>query len=573
MSPELGAGGRPVGESWSRSPVHGARGMAATAHPLASQVALDTLKAGGSAVDAAIAANAALGLMEPTGNGIGGDLFAIVWDPDSRRLHGYNGSGRSPQGQTLRQLLARIDALKARGLLPEDFRGIPPFGPLPVTVPGVVDGWFALHGRFGRIPISRILAPTIDYARAGHPVAPVIAHYLQLSWDAFQHYLGESPLLDAIRDTWFPGGRVPAAGEIVTNFGLAETLETIALEGRDAFYAGALARTMAACFEAAGGGPGYRDFAGHRGEWVQPRHVTYRGYDLYELPPNGQGYAALQMLSILGNVDLSRWPRGSAEVFHYLVEAKRLAFEDLARYYADPAFADVPVDALLSEDYGRRRFALIDPAHASPAFAPGSPGLEGSGDTTYLAVADESGMMVSLIQSNYRGMGSGVVPDGLGFMFQNRGELFSLDPGHPNAYAPGKRPFHTIIPAFLMKDGEPVMSFGLMGGAMQPQGHVQILVNMLDFGMNVQEAGDAARFMHEGGSEPTGVHGDPLGTLYLEPGVPEVTVERLRAMGHRVEIDRSGIRFGGYQAILFDRENASYAGATEMRKDGTVAAW
>jgi gamma-glutamyltranspeptidase/glutathione hydrolase len=547
--------------------------MAATAHPLASQVALDILKAGGSAVDAAIAANAALGLMEPTGNGIGGDLFAIAWDPQSRRLHGYNGSGRSPRGQSLKQLAARIDAMRARGSLPEDFRGIPPFGPLPVTVPGTVDGWFALHRRLGRLPMSRILAPTIDYARRGYPVAPVIARYLELNWDAFRRYLGDGPRLDAIRATWFPGGRAPAAGQVVTNPDLAQTLETIALEGRDAFYSGALARTMAACFDGTEGGPAYRDFAGHRGEWVEPRHVTYRGYDLYELPPNGQGFAALQMLSILKHVDLSRWPRGSAEVFHYLVEAKRLAFEDLARFYADPAFVDVPVDALLSDDYGRRRFELIDPARASPAFAPGSPGLEGTGDTTYLAVADESGMMVSLIQSNYQGMGSGVVPEGLGFMFQNRGELFSLDPRHPNAYAPGKRPFHTIIPAFLMKDGEPVMSFGLMGGSMQPQGHVQILVNMLDFGMNVQEAGDAARFMHEGGSEPTGVHGDPLGTLYLEPGVPDETVARLRSMGHRVEIDRSGIRFGGYQAILFDREKASYAGATEMRKDGTVAAW
>jgi gamma-glutamyltranspeptidase/glutathione hydrolase len=547
--------------------------MAATAHPLASQVALDILKQGGSAVDAALAANAALGLMEPTGNGIGGDLFAIVWDPASQTLYGYNGSGRSPRGQTLAQLQARIDAMKARGELPADHQGIPAFGPLPVSVPGTVDGWFALHQRFGKLPMQQNLAPAIDYARNGYPVSPVIAYYLERNWAAFQRVLGDSPLMDNIRDTWFQGGRVPVAGEIVTNPDLGDTLETLARDGREAFYSGSLAQAMADYFATMDGGLELDDFTTHRGQWVEPRHVSYRGYELYELPPNGQGFAALQMLSILRHVELSRWPRGSAEVFHYMVEAKRLAFEDLARFYADPDFADVPVERLLSDDYGRQRFDLIDPGRASAAYGPGEPRLEGEGDTTYLTVADESGMMVSLIQSNYRGMGSGLVPDGLGFMFQDRGELFSLDPDHPNAYAPGKRPFHTIIPAFLMQDGEPVMSFGLMGGSMQPQGHVQILVNMLDFGMNIQEAGDAARFMHQGGSQPTGVHEDPLGTLYLEPGVPEATVDRLRAMGHQVEIDSRGVRFGGYQAIMRDREHGSYVGATEMRKDGTVVAW
>jgi gamma-glutamyltranspeptidase/glutathione hydrolase len=362
-------------------------------------------------------------------------------------------------------------------------------------------------------------------------------------------------------------------GEIFVNEGLADTLETIALDGRDAFYKGSLAKRMAAYFESMDGGLSYQDFIEHRGDWVSPGRVNYRGYDLYELPPNGQGFAALQMLSILKNVDLTQWSRGSAEVFHYMVEAKRLAFEDVARYYADPEFSQAPLTGLLSDEYGRERFALIDPVKASAAFGPGEPKLEAEGDTTYLTVADKNGMMVSLIQSNYRGMGSGMVADNTGFMFQDRGELFSLEPNHPNAYAPGKRPFHTIIPAFLMKDGEPVMSFGLMGGSMQPQGHTQILVNMLDFGMNVQEAGDAARFLHDGGSEPTGVHGDPLGTLYLEPGVAGDTVKRLEAMGHNVQIDSSGVRFGGYQAIMVDKEKGSYAGATEMRKDGTVVAW
>jgi gamma-glutamyltranspeptidase/glutathione hydrolase len=547
--------------------------MAATAQPLASQVALDILKQGGSAVDAAIAANAALGLMEPTGCGIGGDLFVIIWDPKTRQLYGYNGSGRSPMGRNLQDLLNELAALKAQGQLPADFMGIPPLGQLPVTVPGTVDGWFAMHQRFGKLPMADILAPTVRYAREGFPVSPVIAYYLERGRLSFNRRLADSDLLENINATWFPGGRAPVAGEIFRNPDLGDTIEAIGRGGREVFYRGALARRMGDYFQRIGADMSYEDLAAHRGEWVQPAGVEYRGHELYELPPNGQGFAALQMLNILSQVDLQQWPRDSAEVFHYMVEAKRLAFEDVARYYADPDFADVPLEGLLSQDYGRERFELIDPARATPAFGPGEPKLEGKGDTTYLTVADADGMMVSLIQSNYRGMGSGLVPDGMGFMLQDRGELFSLDPSHPNAYAPGKRPFQTIIPAFLMKDGEPVMSFGLMGGSMQPQGHVQILVNMIDYGMNIQQAGDAARFMHEGGRQPTGVDKDSLGTLYLEPGVSEETIERLRAMGHETEVDATGGRFGGYQAIAVDPVSGAYSGATEMRKDGTVTAW
>ena len=572
-SVELGGGGRPVGPAYTRSVVYGKNGMAATAQPLASQVALDILQAGGSAVDAAIAANAALGLMEPTGCGIGGDIFVIVWDPQSRQLYGYNGSGRSPKGRSLEQLQAQIAALKERGRLPGDFAGIPRMGHLPVTVPGTVDGWFAIHDRFGKLPMADVLAPAVDYAREGYPLSPVIAFYLQRARLVFERDLAGSQLLENIDSTWYPGGRSPGAGEMVRNPDLGNTLEAIGRGGREAFYSGALAREMAAYFQRIGADLSYQDLAAHTGDWVEPVSVNYRGYDLYELPPNGQGVAALQMLNILKQVDLAQWPRGSAEVFHYMVEAKRLAFEDVARYYADPDFSDVPLSGLLAEEYGRERFALIDPARAATAVSPGEPLLEGDGDTTYLTVADGDGMMVSLIQSNYRGMGSGLVPDGLGFMLQNRGELFSLDPNHPNAYAPGKRPFHTIIPAFLMKDGAPLMSFGLMGGSMQPQGHVQIVVNIVDYGMDIQQAGDAARFVHEGGRQPTDVHKDPLGILYVEPGVSEQTVEQLRAMGHRVEIDATGIRFGGYQAIAVDPLSGVYGGATEMRKDGTVTAW
>ncbi len=568
---DMGSGGRPVGLDFSRSPVYGARGMAATAQPLASQVAIDILKQGGSAVDAAIAANAALGLMEPTGNGIGGDLFAIVWDPASGQLYGYNGSGRSPQGRSLDDLKQRIADMQSEGRLPEGHQGIPAFGSLPVTVPGTVDGWFALHEQFGKLPMSQVLAPAVDYAREGFPVSPVIAYYFGRNLARFNRDTGMIEEFDNAQATWFKGGRAPAEGELFRNPDLGNTLEIIGKEGRDVFYKGKLAEVMAKYFERIGGDLKLADFAAHRGEWVTPGSVNYRGYDVYELPPNGQGFAALQMLSILKNVDFSQWPRSSAEVYHFMVEAKRLAFEDVARYYADPDFSQMPLTGLLSDEYGKQRFAEIDAGKVNPAVAAGEPKLEGEGDTTYLTVADSSGMMVSLIQSNYRGMGTGLTPDGLGFMFQDRGELFSLDPTHPNAYAPGKRPFHTIIPAFVMKDGKPYMSFGLMGGGMQPQGHVQVLVNHIDYGMNIQEAGDAARFLHDGGRSPTSIDGDPIGTLYLEPGVPEATRRRLQTMGHNVQMDDTGSRFGGYQAIL--RQGGVYVGATEMRKDGTVAAY
>ena len=570
---ELGGGGRPVGAAYSRSAVYGRNGMAATAQPLASQVALDILQAGGTAVDAAIAANAALGLMEPTGCGIGGDMFVLVWDPQSRQLYGYNGSGRSPLGLSLEQLQSRLAAMKAGGELPADARGIPSMGPLPVTVPGTVDGWFAIHERFGRLPMSQLLAPAVAYAREGFPVSPVIAYYLERNRLAFDRELAGSDLLASIYATWYPQGRAPVAGEMLRNPDLADTLEAIGRGGREAFYRGELAQRLDRYFRRVGAALRYADLAAHHGEWVQPAGVSYRGYQLYELPPNGQGFAALQMLNILQQVDLSQWPRDSAQVFHYMIEAKRLAFEDVARYYADPGHADIPLQGLLSQEYAARRFALIDPARAAADYPPGEPALEGEGDTTYLSVADRSGMMVSLIQSNYRGMGSGLVPDDMGFMLQDRGELFSLEPGHPNVYAPGKRPFHTIIPAFLMKDGEPLMSFGLMGGSMQPQGHVQVLVNMIDYGMDIQQAGDAARFLHQGGRQPTGIDEDSLGVVYVEPGVSESTIAELRAMGHRVEVDASGVRFGGYQAIAVDPATGVYAGATEMRKDGTVSAY
>lgn len=561
---QIGAGGRPVGAPWSRSPVHAQHGMAATAHPLATQVALDILKSGGNAVDAAIAANAALGLMEPTGNGIGGDIFVIVYDPKTDQLYGLNGSGRSPRGQTLEQLKEKLG----------DADSLPALGHLSVTIPGTVDGWFELHSRFGQLPMAEVLAPTIKYAREGHPVAPVIGMYFAGALRNFERRSDQFDFTNA-RATWFANG-APKAGEIFKNPNLADTLERIAQNGRDEFYKGQSAQVMVDYLQRQGSAFTLEDFAAHRSEWVEPACVHYRkGYELCELPPNSQGFAALQMVNILKNVDLAQWERGSAQVIHYITEAKRLAYADVAKFYADPDFAPFP-QQLLSDEYGKERFALIDPARATPEFAPGDPlpepKLEGPGDTTYMTVVDGEGLMVSLIQSNYRGMGSGLTPDGLGFMFQDRGELYSLDPAHANAYAPGKRPFQTIIPAFVKKDGKPYMTLGLMGGGMQPQGHVQVLINLVDYGMNLQEAGDAARINHEGGREPTepasGPAKDPLGTLSVEPGIPAETVEALKAMGHKVEVVSNGIMFGGYQAIARDPETGVLTGATEMRKDG-----
>ncbi|MEM6858570.1 MAG: gamma-glutamyltransferase [Pseudomonadota bacterium] len=568
---QIGGGGRPVGANWSRSPVIAQNGMAATAHPLATQIALQILKDGGNAVDAAIAANAALGLMEPTGNGIGGDLFAIIYDPKTDKLYGINGSGRSPSGQSYEDMMAKLG----------NRNRIPSVGVLPITIPGTVDAWFTMHERFGTKPMSEVLAPTVKYAREGHPVAPVIAMYMAGGLRSYTRRLEMVDFeFDNARATYFKDGRAPKAGEIFKNPDLGNTLERIGKNGRDEFYTGETAKVMVDYLQRNGSAYTLEDFANHSSEWVEPACASYRdGFELCELPPNGQGFAALQMVNILKNVDLRQWERGSPEVLHYITEAKRLAYADVARFYADPDFAPFPME-LLSEEYGKKRFGLIDPAKATPVFEPGTievaPKLEGEGDTTYLTVVDGDGLMVSLIQSNYRGMGGGMVPDGLGFMFQDRGELYSLDPDHPNAYGPAKRPFHTIIPAFVKKQGKPFMTLGLMGGGMQPQGHVQVLINIADYGMNVQEAGDAARLNHTGGRQPTNTLTGPvfdgdLGTLNVEPGISAETIDALKAMGHDVRVVSNGVMFGGYQAIARDPETGVLTGATEMRKDGQAS--
>jgi gamma-glutamyltranspeptidase/glutathione hydrolase len=543
----LSAADRSEGETFAtRSVVHGRHGMVAAAHPLAVQIGVDILKKGGNAVDAAIAVNAALGFLEPVSCGIGGDLFAIVWDAKSGRLYGLNGSGRAPL------------ALTAEKVKPNEDGTIPLYSPYAWSVPGTVDGWFELHDRFGKMPMPEILAPAIRAAEEGEPVPQVIA----AAWKRSAQIFGEMP---GFAPTFLPAGRAPEEGEIFRNPALAKSYRLIAEQGREAFYRGAIAEAIVNFSKEHGGFFSMEDFERHGSEWVQPISTTYRGVTLYELPPNGQGLAALQMLNILENFDLQAMGRESALFWHLMTEAKKLAFEDRARYYADPDFADIPVAGLLSKKYGRERAALIDFERAARRVEAGEPRLS-AGDTTYLTVADEQGNMVSLIQSNYTGFGSGYVLEEWGFGIQDRGGLFNLDPESANYLQPGKRPFHTIIPAFAMKDGKPWLSFGVMGGDMQPQGHVQIIVNLIDFGMNLQEAGDAARFYHGGSSEPTGTTMTGGGLLHLESGIPQKIRRELVRMGHRLA-ETIG-RYGGYQAVARDADTGVYSGATESRKDG-----
>jgi len=541
---------RMTGKNWAtRSEVIAQNGMAATSHPLATQVALDILKKGGNAIDAAIAANAVLGLVEPTGNGIGGDLFAIIWDAKTEKLHGLNASGRSPYSLSL-------EYFKKNG-----HKKIPSYGPLPVSVPGAVDGWFEMHNKFGSLEMQEILQPAIDYANNGFPVTEYIGWLMKSGGENLKRFPG-------FKETYMTNGRMPQKGEVFRNPGLANTLDKIAKGGRDAFYKGEVAKTIADYMQQLGGFLTERDLADHTSDWIEPVSVNYRGYDVWELPPSGQGIAALQMLTILEGYDLKSMGFGSTEYVHTFTEAKKLAFEDRAKYYADMDFYKTPVEKLISEDYATERRKLINQEKAGNSYPAGK--LK-DGDTIYLTVADKNGNMVSLIQSNYRGMGSGMTPPGLGFILQDRGELFSLEEGHPNVFEPHKRPFHTIIPAFITKDGKPYISFGLMGGATQPQGHAQIVINMIDFGMNLQEAGDAPRILHTGSSQPTGGTMTNGGTLQLETGFDYETIRELIKMGHKISWNVGS--YGGYQAIMWDAINKVYYGASESRKDGQAAGY
>lgn len=534
---------RITGEKFaSRSEVIAQNGMVATSHPLASQIGLDILKSGGNAIDAAIAANIALGLMEPTGNGIGGDLFVIIWDAKTKKLYGLNASGPAPKNIS-------IEYFKNKGM-----DKIPSYGPLPVSVPGVVDGWIKLHERFGKTDFESLFEPTIKYAQNGFPITETVAYYLELSSERFKEYPN-------FKEVWMPSNLTLKKGDVFKNPALAKTLQNIAKNKRSSFYEGEIAKIMSDFVINNGGFLSREDLAEFHSEWVEPLSTNYRGYDIWELPPNGQGIAALQILNLLEKYDIRNMGLQSSEYIHLFTEAKKLAFADRAKFYADPNFNNIDVNYLISKEYAEKRRKLIHPSKASLS---DDPGILIEGDTIYLTTADKEGNMVSLIQSNYRGMGSGMVPPGLGFMLQNRGELFNLDKNHANALIGGKRPFHTIIPAFITKNNKPFVSFGVMGGATQPQAHAQIIINIIDFDLNLQEAGDAPRIVHSGSSQPTGESMINGGYLSLESSFKDIIIEELKNKGHVIEYQK-GI-FGGYQAIMY--KDGVYYGASESRKDG-----
>jgi gamma-glutamyltranspeptidase/glutathione hydrolase len=526
-----------------RSAVIGQRGMVCASQPLAALIGVDMLRAGGTCVDAAIATNAALGLMEPMSCGLGGDLFAIVWIEKDRRLYGLNASGRSPAAWTLE---------KARAL---GLTSIPRKSPLSWSVPGCVSGWQALSERFGRLGLRRVLEPSIDYARAGFPLSPIIAEEFTGWKDA------EFPHLAAV---FHPGGRIPAYGDVFKNPLLAASYERIAQGGPAGFYEGETAERIVAKSRELGGHMALEDLRSHRADWVDPVSSSYRGFDVHEIPPNGQGISALQILNLMEGFDVAGLGHNSVDCLHVFLEAKKLAFEDRARYYADPAFAKVPVAWLISKEYARERAKKIDPKRAAVRVGPGDPPLDS--DTVYLCAADGEGNMISLIQSVYSAFGSGICPDGVGFAMQNRGQAFSLDPAHRNRLEPKKRPFHTIIPAFLTRQGAPVMAFGVMGGDIQPQGHAQVVMNILDFGLSVQQATDVPRIAHDGSSAPWGGEMTDGGEVTPELGLDPKVLEGLAARGHRIAKQPSAL--GGYQAIWREEDPRRYFGGSDPRKDG-----
>ncbi len=551
--------------------------MAVSEQPLASLAAVEILKQGGNAVDAAIAASAVLSLTEPNLNGLGADAFVMVWDPKTHKLYGYNGSGPSPKGRSLDQMRAEVRAAYRKAGVawqPGGPMEMPSVGPLSVTIPGTVDTWFALHGRFGKLPMAEDLAAAIRYAQDGFPVTQVSAQF----WKADVHSLENNPLLkgdlEGLRHTFLIDGRVPTEGEIFRNPDLARVLKQIATGGREVFYKGRIAHTIVDYLNRLGGNHdwSYADFADYHGEWVTPRSVNYRGYDVFELPPNGQGFAVLEMLNVLQGYDLAKMGADNPGTLMAEIGAKRLAYADLAKYYADPRFYHVPVDGLLSQQYASARRKLLNLQHANPAIDAGNP-FAYHGDTTNFVTADDDGMMVSMIESDANDFGSGLAPPGLGFVLQDRGEGFSLDSKAATVYAPGKRPFHTIIPAFVLKDNEPWMAFSVMGGSFQPVGQVEVLVNMIDFGMNIQEAADAARWDQTADPVRGPGHAPNAGTVNFERGYPPALIDAIRTRGYAVHVMGTGFPHGfvgGFQGIRYDAANHTYWGGTEFRKDGAA---
>jgi gamma-glutamyltranspeptidase/glutathione hydrolase len=562
-------GDRPAANPYAtRSVVFGRNGMIATSQPLASAAGLKVLQDGGTAVDAAVTAAAVLAAVEPSMTGIGGDLFAIVYDAKTRTLRALNASGRSAYAAT-------PDAFAARNLT-----RMPASGVLSVTVPGVVEGWSELLSKYGTIPMAHAVAPAIDYARNGYPVADIVSN----QWRASEQKLAADPVTAA---TFLPNGHAPGPGEIFANPKLGATLDAVGKGGRDAFYKGPIARAIVADMKKRGGLLDERDFTEHKADWVEPISTTYRGYQVFELPPNTQGFLVLEMLNILEGFDVKAMGHNSADYLHTLVEAKRIAFADRAAYLADPdSVPDAVLKTLISKEYAAARRKEIDPGHAASQYEAGKirnpkssaffagpalgPAREADqnftgrdrGDTIYMTAADGKGNFVSLIQSLYSDFGSGIVAGDTGIMLHNRGSGFNLTPGHPDQIAPHKRPLHTLIPAFVMKDGKPWLSFGVMGGDHQAQGHTQVLVNLIDFGMNVQEAGEAARVNH-------GSNG-----LLVERNVTDAARAGLEQRGHRVIVNSTpGGAFGGYQGILLDPRTGVLMGGSDVRKDGLAIGW
>ena len=573
LRPDVHAGDRPSGASFaSRSAAFGLSGAAGTAHPLATLAAIETLKKGGSAADAAIAANACLGFLEPTSSGLGGDAYVMLWDPKQAKVVGLAGSGRSPQGLSLETVRARSPG----GVLPK-------IGAVTVSTPGALDAWWSLHQRYGKLPWAELFGPAIHLCETGAPVPQIIGYYIKRNMAAFLRPGSGVEETANAQHVYMPAGRAPSEGDVFRNPDLARTYRMIAQGGRDAFYEGPIAQAIDAYFKRIGGWLSAGDLKRHRSEWNTPLVTSYRGVQVYGMAANTQGLATLQMLNMLERFDMRGAGFQSPLSIHLQVEAKRLAYEDRARYYADPNFASVPFAELNDKGYAARRAALTRPDRINPAVRPGNAPFHG--DTTYFTTADADGLMVSMIQSNFRGMGSGLVSDApgprtdwktLGFMFQDRGELFSLQPGHPNLYAPGKRPFQTIIPGFATRDGAPWMSFGVMGGDMQPQGQAQIILNRVDYGLDIQAAGDSPRWHHEGSSQSTGEDPPglgPLGVLRLESGVPQATRAALIAMGWPMGASDGG--FGRYECVEHRTSGADrvWSAASEMRADGVALAY
>ncbi|HTA87439.1 MAG TPA: gamma-glutamyltransferase family protein [Silvibacterium sp.] len=562
--PDVHTGDRISGASFAtRSSAMGCSGAAGTAHPLATLTAIEILKRGGSAVDAAIAANACLGFLEPTSSGLGGDCFAMIWDPKLSKVVSLAGSGRSPQSLTLETVRAR----SKNG-------AVPALGAISVSTPGALDAWWTMHQRYGRLKWSELFQPAIHLAETGVPVPQVIGFYIKRNMAIFTRpNSGVEETANAMH-TYAPSGQAPIEGDVFRNPDLAHTYRMIAEGGRDVFYDGPIAHTIDAYFKRIGGWLSHNDLRNQHAEWLDPLVTSYRGVEVYGMAANTQGLATLQILNILENFDLRNLGFQSPSSIHMQVEAKRLAYEDRARYYADPHFAKIPIEWLNSKSYAAERAKLIRPDQILTPVFPGQ--APSHGDTTYFTVSDVDGMMVSMIQSNFRGMGSGLVADGLGFMFQDRGQLFSLVDDHPNIFQPGKRPFQTIIPGFATKEDKPWMSFGVMGGDMQPQGQAQIIINRVDYGLDIQAAGDSPRWHHEGSSQSMGEDPPnlgPKGVLRLESGVPEASRRALVDLGWPMGASDGG--YGRYECIEHRMSGSDrvYAAATEMRADGVALAY